>query len=306
MISIIIPVYNVEKYLRECLDSVLAQTFCDYEVIMTNDGSTDNSGSICDEYARRDSRFRTIHKANGGLSSARNAALDIARGEYIFFLDSDDFITPSCLQILVDESRRTGCKIVACHYTHSCDKLDSHGKTVVMSNNCAIKKTLHQTNRLVNTAWGKLYDRSIFEHERFTEGRWYEDLDAFYRFYSHVDKIAFVQRALYYYRNRQSSFLGHWSENRLHVLTVMETMRMWMAKNMPEAMNAVDDREFSAACNMLLLMNRNSPNNPAIMLCWDIIKHHRAKVIFGRGIRLKNRIGAAATFFGKRFFCLLG
>lgn len=305
MISIIIPVYNVEKYLRQCLDSMLAQTFYDYEVIITNDGSTDSSGDICDEYAARDSRFRVIHKANGGLSSARNAALDIARGQYIFFLDSDDFIAPTCLQILLETSKSTGRKIVTCNPTHSLQELGRRGKTVIMSSRDAIKRTLHQTNGMVNTACGKLYDRSIFDHERFTEGRWYEDLDAFYRFYSHVDKIAVVKRPLYYYRNRESSFLGHWSEERLHVLTVMETMRLWMTQNLPEAMEAVDDREFSAACNMLLLMSRHSPNNPAILQCWEIIKRHRVKVLFGNGIRLKNRIGAAVALLGKRFFCLL-
>ncbi|KAF3371822.1 glycosyl transferase family 2, partial [Enterococcus faecium] len=90
-ISIIVPVYKVEKYLRKCVDSILAQTFTDFEVILVDDGSPDNSGKICDEYAEKDNRVRVIHKENGGLSSARNAGIDVARGKYLGFVDSDDY-----------------------------------------------------------------------------------------------------------------------------------------------------------------------------------------------------------------------
>ncbi len=101
-ISIIVPVYKVEPYLRKCVDSILAQTFTDFEVILVDDGSPDNSGKICDEYASKDSRVRVIHKENGGLSSARNAGIDVARGKYLGFVDSDDYIEKDMYELLYD------------------------------------------------------------------------------------------------------------------------------------------------------------------------------------------------------------
>ncbi|MCB8516908.1 glycosyltransferase, partial [Enterococcus durans] len=98
-ISIIVPIYNVEQYLRKCVDSILAQTFTDFEVILVDDGSPDNSGAICDEYAKLDSRVRVIHKENGGLSDARNAGIEIAKGKYLGFVDSDDFIDKDMYEI---------------------------------------------------------------------------------------------------------------------------------------------------------------------------------------------------------------
>ncbi|MBA1325633.1 glycosyltransferase [Enterococcus faecium] len=100
--SIIVPVYKVEKYLRKCVDSILAQTFTDFEVILVDDGSPDNSGKICDEYAEKDNRVRVIHKENGGLSSARNAGIDVARGKYLGFVDSDDYIDEDMYEILYE------------------------------------------------------------------------------------------------------------------------------------------------------------------------------------------------------------
>lgn len=112
MISVIIPVYNVEKYLAECVDSVLAQSYMDWEVILVDDGATDSSGTMCDEYAAKDPRIRVIHQKNGGLSAARNTGLKAARGEYVYFLDSDDYIAPRALEQLVDTARRERADVV--------------------------------------------------------------------------------------------------------------------------------------------------------------------------------------------------
>ena len=112
MVSVIIPVYNVEKYLAECVDSVLCQTYTDYEVILVDDGATDSSGQICDDYARKDPRIRVIHQPNGGLSAARNTGLNAARGEYIYFLDSDDYITSDALEYMVATAEQAQADVV--------------------------------------------------------------------------------------------------------------------------------------------------------------------------------------------------
>ena len=112
MISVVIPVYNVEKYLAECVDSVLGQTYQDYEIILVDDGATDSSGAMCDEYAQKDARIRVIHQPNGGLSAARNAGLSAASGEYIYFLDSDDYIEPTTLADLVSVAEQEQADVV--------------------------------------------------------------------------------------------------------------------------------------------------------------------------------------------------
>jgi glycosyltransferase involved in cell wall biosynthesis len=112
MVSVVIPVYNVEKYLAECVDSVLGQTYTDYEIILVDDGATDSSGAMCDAYARNDPRIRVIHQKNGGLSAARNTGLKAARGEYVYFLDSDDYIEPQTLEVLLETAEREQADVV--------------------------------------------------------------------------------------------------------------------------------------------------------------------------------------------------
>ena len=110
-ISVIVPVYKVEKYIHKCVDSILAQTFTDFELWLVDDGSPDHCGAICDEYAQIDTRVKVIHKKNGGLSDARNAALDVMNGKYIFFVDSDDWISEDALEIMYSALERTGAKV---------------------------------------------------------------------------------------------------------------------------------------------------------------------------------------------------
>ena len=123
MISIIVPVYNVEKYLSRCLDSILVQTYRDFELILVDDGSTDRSGAICDEYASRDERIKLIRQSNQGLSVARNVGLDAARGDYIGFVDSDDYIHPETYQILLDALLKYDADLSVCGFNYVCENV---------------------------------------------------------------------------------------------------------------------------------------------------------------------------------------
>lgn len=125
-ISVIIPIYNVEKYLSDCVESVLKQTYTDLEIILVDDGSQDASGQICDDYAKQDSRVQVIHKKNGGLSSARNAGIDQATGQYFFFLDSDDWIAENALELLYKEIKSTGSDLALCNMQY----VDEQGKNL--------------------------------------------------------------------------------------------------------------------------------------------------------------------------------
>ena len=178
-ISVIIPVYKVEKYLTKCLDSILAQTYTNFEAFLVDDGSTDNCPNICDEYAQKDKRFKVIHKKNGGLSSARNAALDIMTGKYVTFVDSDDWVEPTYLECLYKAIKEYDCDVSICSDTF----WDEDGKTYyrgMESVSSFFEKkdcySLFYKQRLVRvTAWGKLFTSQMFEKTRFPNGVNFED-----------------------------------------------------------------------------------------------------------------------------------
>ncbi|WP_310549814.1 glycosyltransferase [Paenibacillus glufosinatiresistens] len=211
-ISIIVPVYRVEAYIRKCVDSILAQTYTRYELILVDDGSPDGCPAICDEYAARDARVRVIHKTNGGLSDARNRALDQAKGTYIGFVDSDDWIAPTMFEELHRAAETSGADIaVCCHYEAAGDELkrinDFSGYPAVLSRTEALGELLLD-RRIQNLAWDKLYRRELFEDVRYPAGMAFEDIPTTYRLFLKADRVALVDRALYYYVQRKESISG--------------------------------------------------------------------------------------------------
>ena len=178
-LSIIVPVYNVEEYITECIDSILAQTYKDWELILVDDGSTDNSGKICEEYALKDSRIKVIHKENGGLSSARNSGLDIAKGEYITFIDGDDFISPDTIEenINILESQK-GIDIIQYPVYYRYGKNDAYKKSIE-SKIISGKEQLwysYMINEYHCSVCDKIFKKYIFENIRFPIGITSEDI----------------------------------------------------------------------------------------------------------------------------------
>ena len=216
VISVIIPVYNVEKYLRKCVDSVLGQTFKDIEIILVDDGSTDGCGKICDEYAEKDSRIRVIHKENGGLSSARNAGLDIARGEYIGFVDSDDYVSAEMYEKLLAAAKKYSANLVFCNI--KCFGENENGEEISwVSETCGGKRGLCLPNEILDdvktlrafypSACNKLYSKEIFTNIRYPEGFWYEDKYVLLDIICAANAIACIGDSLYYYYMRQGSII---------------------------------------------------------------------------------------------------
>lgn len=201
-VSVIIPVYKVEKYLKRCVESVVNQTYKNTEIILVNDGSPDNCGVICDEYAKIDSRIKVIHKANGGLSSARNAGLDIASGEYIMFVDSDDWIEEDSLEKL-DKYMDMSYDIINFKFRFA------KGKTKNIELNDKLKDSyecdlLSYIDKLFLGEldffiWNKLYKKNLFDKVRFPEGRNYENLATIYKLYFKAKNIIVTDYTLYYY-----------------------------------------------------------------------------------------------------------
>ena len=209
-ISVIVPVYNVETYLSRCVDSILAQTYGNLEVILVDDGATDASGAICDAFAAADSRVKVIHKENGGLSSARNAGLDVASGEYIAFVDSDDWITPDAYAHLMGLAEKYDVKLVCG------GRYDVNGKTGEKTVGlCPEKEEVISAEKLVgriflwdgcdSSACDKLYHRSLLENFRYPEGKVCEDVPVTYKIVLAAGRAAMSDRPFYHYYHRPGS-----------------------------------------------------------------------------------------------------
>lgn len=209
LISIIVPVYNVENYIRECIDSILAQTISSFELILVDDGSKDESGKICDEYADTDDRIRVIHKENGGLSSARNRGLDEAKGDYICFVDSDDAVSADYLEKLYAAIKKGNADIVVCDI--DAPKLSTADMSVNSPLSMPVleaKRWLYdQTSReyvLMVVAWNKIYAKELLNGIRYPEGRLHEDEFMIGRVLSRAKTVSFVPDKLYVYRDNAS------------------------------------------------------------------------------------------------------
>lgn len=208
LISVIIPVYKVEDYLSRCVDSVLAQTYTNLEIFLVDDGSPDNCGKICDEYAARDQRIKVIHKKNGGLSDARNAALDLCSGEYISFIDSDDYVSEDFIESLYHAIKSHHTRLAICGIM----KFDEFGN-ITADYSPSKRESVATGLEMVETvwrpaAWNKMYHKSLFEDVRYPFGKLYEDLYVYHDFLVKIDRVSFTGKNSYFYFNRKNSIMN--------------------------------------------------------------------------------------------------
>ena len=302
VISVIVPVYNAEKWLRDALASLQAQTYADFEAILVDDGSTDTSHSICLEYSERDPRFKLIRQSNSGLSAARNAGIDIASGEWLSFLDADDALPPDALAVMMAHTKRSGAGIVTGNYIREIPAKmpDGEGKAMTVSADTAILMGLYQM-KILNSACGKLFRSSIFNGRQPLRFRqcWYEDLDLFYQAFERSEKICILDRTVYFYRDNPTSFINTWSDSRLDVLDVTDRIAAHMAERSATLLRAAQDRRFAAHFNMLVEMTRHRIDNPKEMdRCLNVIKEQRLKELTDGKVRLKNKLGALLSYLG--------
>ena len=210
LISVIIPVYNVEKYLAQCIESIITQTYQNLEIILVDDGSKDSGGAICDEYAKKDDRIIVIHKENGGLSSARNVALDVAKGEWISFVDSDDWLSTEAYEEMMNALIETGADIATCgrvvEYVNRKRYKGDSGEIKVLDGRDNMMRR-HNVD-FGNEVWDKLYPKSFFDSGvRFTIGKKFEDIDLLFAVYQKLNKMVCVEKPLYHYRQRKGSIV---------------------------------------------------------------------------------------------------
>ncbi len=225
VISVIIPVYNIENYLHKCIQSILAQTYPYLEILLVDDGSVDTSGAICDQYAKKDKRIRVLHKENGGLSDARNVGIDAAAGDYILFVDGDDFISSRMAEMLLTSMKKNNADMAMCGIR----KVNKDGISIPEETWKLKEERLSADQywqRMYNieavpyvVAWNKLYKKELFEQVRYPKGKIHEDEFVIHEIVSQCGRISVTEKELYNYVQRRDSIMGQgYNRRRLQVL----------------------------------------------------------------------------------------
>lgn len=256
LISVIVPVYRVEEYLERCVKSILSQTYKNLEVILVDDGSPDQCPAICDACAEKDARVKVIHQENKGLSGARNAGIDAASGEYLAFVDSDDYVSPHFIEELYQLLQDTGCTIGQCRFSYvKGDGLVEEGDSAFcIYRGESLMEQLYGPEEKATcfvVAWNKLYRAELFKETgiRYPEGRIHEDEATTYRLFHEAKKLAFLDRALYgYYTENGGSITSVFSAKRLQWLTAHEERIAFFKKNGYEKLLPAAYRKLCDAC----------------------------------------------------------
>ena len=242
-ITVIVPVYNVENYLNKCLDSLINQTYKNLEIIVINDGSTDNSGEICQEYAQKDNRIIYVEQENGGLSDARNAGLERMTGSYVTFVDSDDWVEPNYVEVLNNKLIGYQADIaIGNYYSYNEDEamyyfhVNSESYYEKLYDNISIFENLYDAKQMKSfsliSACGKLYKAELFDYIRFDKGKLGEDGYINQKLYLLVQKVIYINQGLYAYRQRSGSITKTWTEKWMHALVDAMSERITLLANM--------------------------------------------------------------------------
>ena len=236
-VSVVVPVYNVEEQLPRCVESIVKQTYENLEIILVDDGSTDSSGKMCDEFAASDSRIRVIHQKNQGLSGARNSGIDMSTGGHIFFVDSDDYIDLNTIQVLMNQVRIFNCDIAACGFSHVYDgnrpeePFTSPSGGVWSGYQGLIQ--MMRTNNLCTVAWNKLYKRKLWDGVRYPVGRYHEDEATTYKLLYKAKIVSYVPDCLYKYYQRENSIMNAGLSGRYkdYILALKERISFFTERN---------------------------------------------------------------------------
>lgn len=236
-VSIVVPVYNVENYIEKCVDSIIQQSFKNIEIILVDDGSTDRSGDICERLKRKDSRIVVLHKKNGGLSDARNMGIDYAKGEWITFVDSDDYVSDNYVQYLMELNQKYGTDISIASYTYISNNKSidhSNGEEVKMEPQEAIRRMLLDDGFDMG-AWSKMYRTKFFKQIHFPVGKLFEDSFTTYQIFAEANSISFGSKSIYYYVNRFNSTVnGSFNEKKFDLIEMNKKTELFIKNKFPE------------------------------------------------------------------------
>ena len=266
-VDVIIPVYNVERFLEECIDSILCQSYKNLEIILCDDGSTDSSPRICDEYAEKDFRIHVIHKQNGGLSDARNAGIDIASGKYIIFVDSDDFIDKNMITYLYNALITYQADMACCQRQEVKEngeliRARKRYKTFIINGNDKCMKEFLSNPQMDTVAWGKIYQLAMFKNVQYPVGKYHEDVFTTYKIVAKCKKIFVGDRMYYYYRIRPSSITTSiFTERHLDSIKGSEERALFIKNNYPDLQKLANAKIIYAVNQCVLKIIRTQDNN---------------------------------------------
>lgn len=308
-ISVIVPIYHVEAYLERCIESILQQTYDNLEIILVDDGSGDKCPAICDHYQEKDSRVRVIHKENGGLSSARNAGLDIATGELVTFVDSDDFLEPDMLTVLFQNMEQYAVPISVCFWkevyendpgTLARERAETakNYRVECLDKLQAMEKMLYQRGT-DSCAWGKLFERSLFQEIRFPVSAIYEDIAIMYYVFDKAERVVFTDYPGYGYLQRSTSIMNEsFSSKKMMLLEFVETNESFLKNKYPVLADAAASRLVRANFHIYLQLPSGKQYNCFRRQIEDNIKQRRKRVMKDKNAAKGTKGALLLTYVG--------
>lgn len=282
-ISVVLPIYNVKEYLEKCVKTVCNQTYTNLEIILVDDGSTDGCAEICDELQKTDARIKVIHKVNGGLSDARNVGTMQATGEYISYIDSDDYVKPTYIEYLYKLIKKYGCKMSLCthiisHENGNNDEIGDGTDELLSAEKCLERMLYHDV--IDTSAWAKLYHIDLAKKFLYPKGKLFEDIGNTYRFFIESGKIACGYEPQYYYMIRSNSIVtGSFNMRKLDLLEMTDQMAEDVVRVYPSLKDAVLRRRVYARFSTLNQMKNTKDHVEVRNDLIHFIKAHKAEVM---------------------------
>lgn len=308
LISIIVPVYQVEPYLEKCLLSIISQTYSNLEIILIDDGSKDRCPVICDEFAQKDNRFKVLHISNAGIANARNLGVENSTGSYISFVDSDDFISNDYIEYLYQLLIEYNAEISACSFQY----INESGTRLIpskatedvleFSKEEALEHLLFN-QKFHNSSWGKLYKKELFQEITFPKGHLYEDLAVTYKVVAAANHIVYGDSEKYFYLQRAHSILNStFSRQHMDSVYFSQEIVTYMEHYFPVLIIPAKYRLFAAAFEVILKTKKTQTDlNDCVATAWEIIKKNRVTFITYKFSALDYRCLALASLFGLTF-----
>jgi glycosyltransferase involved in cell wall biosynthesis len=314
LVSIIVPIYDVEPYLKKCVDSIIGQTYSNLEIILVNDGSPDNCGKICDEYAAKDERIKVVHKENGGLSDARNVGTEIAKGNYISFIDSDDFVTQNYVEYLYGLIAKHSADISACGYL----PIRENGIVIKSKNSLTENKVYNKENfnemfsamlyeeNTFDAAWSKLYKKTLFSSIQFPKGKLFEDVRIVPQLLHKAEKVIFGKEKHYFYQIRQNSIVTQkFSEKNYDLINAIEEMCLFIGDNYNSLEMACARRYTLAIIRVLrhMIESDGFDKIEANLLRKKILQNGK-HLLFDRKAQKRDKFAIFTLLFGVKLFSM--
>lgn len=307
-ISVIVPVYKTEKYLEKCIESIVTQSYRNFELILVDDGSPDKCPRICEDFSKKYDFVRVVHKENGGLSDARNVGVSIAKGQYISFIDSDDFVSNNYLEILIHSIKKYNADISAV----GIKRFYEDGKnisykvctdTFVLNGTEALKNMLYQKD-LDTSACGLLIKRELVEQNLFPKGKYHEDEFTTYKYYANANNVAICKQKGYFYLQRAGSIMHSAGQATIDEIEAADNLVLVCEENWKQAIDAAKSKKFSDYCQVLLsTVDIETTHYYILSKIKYYLNEHKIKMLFDNNARIKNRLAALLIIlFGIRGF----